>query len=262
MKKTFIVFVSFLVFMLILSSLTSLSNAGKQDNSSDSESYDSTLGTGENNQASNEEKNDIDFSNKIYVAFGDSITYGVDGVSSNRFPFPYPSLVATRLGILNSKNYAVSGATVSYFEGLPNLNSQLDASIAKADIVSVMIGVNDYARSCELGSINDNDLTTVYGGLNVFVEGLKEKYPDAFIFFMTPYPCYYFTGVNSAGYELTDVCKAIKEVCAKNDIPVLDMYNLGEFTMENCPNSDGIHPSQTFIMNYTSPQIAQFIREN
>lgn len=203
-----------------------------------------------------------EFSQLNYVAFGDSITYGVDGETGLRMKTPYPNLVAEELGLKTVSNYAVSGSTVSFVSGLNNVNSQYETATSAADIVSVMIGVNDYARSATLGTINDNDLTTIYGGLNCLVEGLKAKYPNAFIFFMTPFDCYRITGKNTAGVELIDVVNAVKEVCLKNNIPCLDMYSWGKYTMELDPKSDGIHPTQNFFTNYTSNQISKFVFEN
>ncbi len=206
---------------------------------------------------------DVDFSELNYVAFGDSITYGVDGQTTQRMSNPYPTLVANTLGLRNVINYAVSGSTITSIEGLTNVNSQYSKSTTKADIVSVLIGVNDYARSAELGTITDTGLSTVYGGLNTLVKGLKQKYPDAYIFFMTPMPCYReeITS-NATGVELVEVVSAIKEVCQKNNIPVLDLYTVGGYTMEADPYSDGIHPTQNFFVKYTAPIIAEFIKEN
>ena len=206
---------------------------------------------------------DVDFSELNYVAFGDSITYGVDGQTKKRMNSPYPTLVGNTLGLRNVLNYAVSGSTITSIEGLTNVNSQYSKSTSKADIVSVMIGVNDYARSAELGTITDTGLSTVYGGLNTLVKGLKEKYPDAYIFFMTPMPCYReeITS-NATGVELVEVVSAIKEVCQKNNIPVLDLYTVGGYTMDADPYSDGIHPTQNFFVKYTAPIIAEFIKEN
>ena len=54
-----------------------------------------------------------------------------------------------------------------------------------------------------------------------------------------------------------------KEWSETYNIPVLDMYNNGKYELEMYyPSSDGIHPSQEFIKNYTAPQIAEFIRQN
>lgn len=84
---------------------------------------------------------------------------------------------------------------------------------------------------------------------------------------MTPYR-EYWRGVhclsqNSQGYNLEDVANAVKQVANKYSIPVLDLFNEGQFESEmNANGSDGLHPSREFITNYTAPQIARFIKDN
>ena len=212
----------------------------------------------------------IDFSNEIYYAFGDSITYGADySLQYAQMAYPYPDLVSSTLGLKSFTNYAVSGSTIATdVGGLPNIYNQLLYADTDADIVSVMGGVNDYNRGVELGTISDTTTNTFYGSLKSICEVLLSKYPDAFVFIMTPYKehCYHesaCTNPNAAGYNLEDYANAVKEVAEIYDIPVLDMYNQGKYELEMYnPSSDGIHPSQEFIKRYTAPQIAEFIRQN
>lgn len=205
----------------------------------------------------------VDFTKLTYVAFGDSITYGVDGNVGKRMETPYPNLVANELKFSNVYNYAISGSTITKINGRVNVNSQYKNAVDNADIVSVMIGINDYARSAILGSIEDDDLTSVYGGLNVLVKGLKQKYPSAYIFFITPFDCCRQGIINNAnGVKLPELVTAIKTVCNLNSIPYLDLYTNGQYSMANDPLSDGIHPTQQFFINYTAPQIVEFIKNN
>lgn len=220
------------------------------------------------NEESSQEKTDsstdiVDISTLTYIAFGDSITYGWDSSISARMDKPYPTCVADELGLKAFSNEGISGSTITLIEGLPDINSQVQNATAGYDIVSVMIGVNDFSRSAKLGTTADTGLSTVYGSLNTLVAKLKAKYPDAYIFFITPLPCHN-ESLNSStlGVSLEEVVLAIKDVCNRNAIDVLDLNASGKFTMENDPFSDGIHPSQTFIKQYTAPQIATFIKEN
>ena len=212
------------------------------------------------NSSESLDEEDVSFSDLTYVSFGDSITWGkypqYNGLYMEK---SYPVLVGEILGLKQVVNCAVSGSTIAFHEDLTNLTTQLTDAPSEADIVSVMIGVNDYTFMSTLGTIEDSDISTVYGGLNVIVNALKEKYPDAFIFFMTPYPCY-----NPAWGDITqqEIVQAIKEVCAANSIPCLDMYNYGNFTLVNDPNTDGVHPTQEFTNSYTAPQVAEYIRLN
>lgn len=232
-----------------------------QNSTAKSDSYENS----ESNEALN---NDI-FTGLTYVAFGDSITFGAD-YTRNYSPmdYPYPALVAESLELFSVTNKAVSGATLcTNSMNLVCMTDRILAHTEQADIISVMLGVNDYNRSLPLGDIDDKTKDTVYGSLNLIAEHFTTTQEDAFIFFMTPYKCKVgsrtYEDKNDAGYVLEDVANAVKEVASKYNIPVLDMFNEGRYELEMYNyGSDGIHPSQEFIKNYTAPQIEEFIRQN
>lgn len=215
-------------------------------------------------------EDDSVFEGLTYVAFGDSITFGADYTRNySQMDNPYPKLVFQQLKLKSYTNYAISGSAIATgVDNLPSIYDQIIYSDTKADIISVMGGVNDYNRNVEIGSINDNNTTTFYGSLKAICEILLNKYPTSFCFFMTPYKeyCYHefsCTELNQAGYCLEDYANAIKDVAQLYNIVVLDMYNEGQFELEMYnSNSDGIHPSQEFIIEYTTPQIVQFIKQN
>ena len=211
----------------------------------------------------------IDFSKMSYVAFGDSITYGVDyTLNYSQMPEPYPMLVSQALGLSSYTNKAVSGAT--FCTNTLNRICMTDRILAhtdRADIISVMLGVNDYSVSLPLGKMGDKTNSTIYGSLYLIAEHLTTTQEDAFIFFMTPYKCKLgtknYNDKNNAGYVLADVVTAIKTVASEYNIPVLDMFNEGKFELEMYnATSDGLHPSPEFIAEYTAPQIEAFIRQN
>lgn len=213
---------------------------------------------------------ETDFSNMTYLAFGDSITFGADCFNGlAQMANPYPSLVKLELGLDSVANYAVNGSTIATnVDDLYSIYTQIATASSGGDIISIMGGVNDYNRNVEIGSINDVSTTTFFGSLNAICQTLKQKYPDAFIFFMTPFKEYPYQQTtcdtkNAKGYVLEDYANAIKQVCNNFDIPVLDMFTHGKYELEFAVSgSDGIHPSQEFFKNYTAPQIAQFLRDN
>ena len=216
----------------------------------------------EENNGTPFEENNIDFFDLTYVAFGDSITYGADYTRAYaQMDNPYPKLVSEELKLLSFRNLGVSGATfVTNDLNRVCMTDNILSFDENADIISVMLGVNDYACSLPLGTTTDNSNTTIYGSLNLIAKHLTTVYKDSFIFFMTPYKT---TFNGSLSYSLSDVANAVKEVADLYDISVLDMYNLGNYELEMySASSDGIHPSQDFISRYTAPQIAEFIKQN
>ena len=209
----------------------------------------------------------VDFTQLTYVAFGDSITYGEVASTGNQMEKPYPILVAESLQLKGVRNYGTRNATVKVpvaASTRPNILGQVAEASAKADIVSVMIGINDFGAGYELGTVEDTDPSvSVYGAYNYLAKELNKKYPDAFIFFMTPLKPFSWDETNSAGYTLVDMSNAIKTVCETNDIAVLDLYATSGFSPEvDLGCSDGLHPSQRFFEEYMAPQIVDFIKEN
>lgn len=211
---------------------------------------------------------EVDFSELTFTAFGDSITYGADLKIGGRVENPYPTVVSELLGLKSYENKGVSGATyTSNNLNLPCMSDVITSYNKQADIIGVLGGVNDYNRSLPLGDIEDNDITTVYGALHVTMSYLKENYSESFVFYMTPYKEHFgvilWSDTNSSGYTLEDVNNAIKEVANLYEIPVLDLFETGNFEsiMDNS-DCDGIHPNQEFITNVMAPQIANFIKDN
>ena len=204
-----------------------------------------------------------DYSGYTYVAFGDSITYGIDGDYQSgeegyRMEKPYPTLVAETLGIGTVVNQAKSGATWTQHATRTNMTERIMRYNGDADMISVMLGVNDYAAKCALGDMNSRDNTTIYGSIHMAAKHLTTKYPDAFIFFMTPFK---YRTEDNGKYTLSDVAQAVKDVAAVYDIPVLDMYTNGQFDPATGAK-DQIHPTQAHHITYTAPMICELIRQH
>lgn len=248
------------------------SNNDVQNSASSSKSQDdSAIGDDSKNDSSDdEETSTIDFSGKTYIAFGDSITYGADYTRAYApMDNPYPTLVASTLKMKSYKNAGVSGATLcTNTLDLSCISDIVTNTSTTYDIISLLGGVNDYNRNLPLGSFGDSENDTIYGSLDVIASYLTKNYSDSFIFFMTPYKCDWhefglWSNDNTQGYNLEDVANAVKQIANKYSIPVLDLFNEGQFELEmNDSGSDGLHPSQEFVTNYTAPQIARFIKDN
>lgn len=205
------------------------------------------------------------FGSLTYVTFGDSITYGIDGVDWGKMAEPYPDLVTEALEIGSLNNLAVSGATFCKNDlGRTNMTAKILSFTGEADIISLMLGVNDFYVGLPLGTPESRDNTTIYGSLYLISEYLTDNYDSAYIFYMTPFPAKRGYTENSQGYLLEDVADAIKYVAEIYGIDVLDMYEVSEYeSVEmNNPNGDGLHPSQGFMKNYAAPKISEFIEEN
>ena len=197
----------------------------------------------------------------VYVAFGDSITFGAE--RSRQFAQmddPYPKLAGEALGFTEVRNMAVSGATLCKNDmGLCCMTDRILAYTDRADVISVMLGVNDWARALPVGTAEDRTTDTVFGCLNLIAEHLTNTHKGAYSFFMTPFK----SAQKHDAYPLTDVVNAVKTVASAYGIPVLDMYEQGRYELEMyTEGSDGLHPTQEFIRTYAAPIISEFLKEN
>ena len=246
-----------LIFSILLSFIVCISFASACFEKSASES----------NFNSSEEKLlevDVDYSQLTMVCLGDSITLG-SGIEN-----PYCDVVKDILGLKNVYNHGVGWSTIGYksncschpnndfnhhpyvwrYEDLPN-----------ADIIALMGGGNDFAVCLPLGTIDDYGSTTFYGALNMLVSGLQSKFPTSYIFFMTGFDYYDFEYINRDNVNWREYNNAIKAVCVKYNIDCFDVFNEIDFDVYEY-TLDEVHPTQDFVTNIWSPQIAQFIKEN
>lgn len=203
----------------------------------------------------------VDYSSLTYIAFGDSITFGIDGVVWGRMESPYPTLVADTLKLKSYSNKGISGATFCKNElNRANMTAQILSCTESADIVSLMLGVNDFAVSLPLGTKDDKTNDTIYGSLYLICEHFRKNYPNSFVFFMTPFPYKNGTKANAEGYLLEDVADAIKYMAKQYGYPVLDMLEVSEYEAEmTSGKGDGLHPSQQYFIDYGAPKIVDFI---
>lgn len=119
------------------------------------------------------------------------------------------------------------------------------------DVILIAAGTNDLNGSVKnIGDFSDRVTTTFYGALHILIKGLRVKFKDARIGYISPiakasartYP----QDESNINYIKT---KAIKEVCSYYSIPVWDgMANLGfhpadDEQIKSKLMPDGLHPS-------------------
>ncbi len=193
--------------------------------------------------------------NGVFV--GDSITYGTNCEGST-----YWELLGEALGFENVTGLGVPGSCISGTSDYGANNSPLIDrydEIPEADLISIFMGTNDYGHDTPLGTIDDETDVSFYGALNVIIPALLEKYPNSTIVFITPLHRYgfginsatgetytYDTELNGAGHTLEDYVNAIKEVCEKYSVDVIDLYELSDLdpsidTTRELYMEDGLH---------------------
>lgn len=184
---------------------------------------------------------------KKVLWLGDSITY-------SGFYIPF---VLKETGLTTLANYAVPG------QGVRTMSDQLTAeTIARADLISVFGGTNDYGDNRPLGTLADCRADydeasgkSFYYDVFYVLNAIFTLKPEVPVVFSTPLKrgnvagqTVVYPAANGAGVKLEQYVQAIKEVCSLFSVPVCDLfnesgvnlYNLSLFTLDNLhPNDAG-----------------------
>lgn len=202
-----------------------------------------------------QEKNVIfPWRNKKVTCFGDSITQGDSG-ENGLIPSYVPRMqewlqtMPTNAGLCGSKITEVEGdETASFIDRMGSIKDQ--------DVITIFGGINDFQWNAPLGKMTDSadNPTTFYGALKDIVITLSRNNPKAKLMFITPmkttkfqYHTFDDNGAlmkNANGNTQLDFVNAIKQVADYYSIPVLDMYS--------CSNYSPYLPNQVGHDNFTA----------
>lgn len=190
---------------------------------------------------------------KKWGALGDSITFGLNNTDNHS----YVNELADRYGAVLTK-HAFSGAWISAGTGAVGpapILSQSYTSLpndADFDLITIAAGTNDRIDGVygNLGTFADRTNETFYGALHVLIAGLKSKYPNARMLFISQIPRTGFRFTPSGATEDIDKkYKAIVDVCDYYGVPVWAGHkNFGFHPDDNATfrtkkMPDGLHPS-------------------
>lgn len=179
-----------------------------------------------------------------WVIFGDSFSDSLTG--------DYPANVIANLMLTGTVTNAVAGNKIS--DQVAVLNTLLinPAYLNSFNILSLLIGVNDFAQNTPIGTRTDPAGTANFAGyLKQFIQTAQAANPDIRIFLMTPPEAngagVTYRAANSAGWTLRQLSVLISQIGSDYAIPVIDLYSLSEFNLYTIPTYtvDGLHPSTT-----------------
>lgn len=205
---------------------------------------------------------------KKWLAVGDSITVGLNATKS------YADVLAERYTATLTK-HATSGAWISAGTGtitIPNILSQTYTSLpdsANFDLITIAAGTNDRINGTDgnLGVFDDRTTSTFYGALHTLISGLKTKYPNARMLFISQTPSSGLRTNPSTPTDLDKKFKAITEVCDYYAVPVWSGHkNFGfhpddNTTFKSTYMPDGLHPSDAGHVWYAN-RLEQVIISN
>ncbi|MBQ7345792.1 MAG: SGNH/GDSL hydrolase family protein [Oscillospiraceae bacterium] len=207
---------------------------------------------------------------KKVVCLGDSMTEGIGTTKVYSEWFP------TYCGFVRGTDQGLGGSCIApkqdeiptWEAGIASFYERYTLLEDDADVIIVFGGINDWTTGRELGAITDAGTDTFYGSMRALCGGLKEKYPDAQIFFFSSPQNNYIDrpadalegtawegnteGYNRKGYLLQDYADAMEEVCAELDVHYHSLTEAFPWGVEELGDnngqagtygSDGLHPN-------------------
>lgn len=173
---------------------------------------------------------EIDFTGKKIACLGDSITAAANLESEEDYQqYAYPSRLKELLDAEEVYNLGIGGSSIGRYWADAFVDRYEDIP-EDVDIIIVMGGTNDgfCLSENELGNLDERKSRTFCGDLDELFRGLKEKYPDADIFFATPLPNIlqdYLMRERSYLLPQKRIVNVMLKLAQEYDIPVIDMYN-------------------------------------
>jgi lysophospholipase L1-like esterase len=199
------------------------------------------------------------WADKTMVCVGDSITAG-SGTTQT-----YWAMLKEILGLSKMTGMGVGGSCVSAKSDYGTGNSPLInryKNIPEADLITIFMGTNDWGHETPLGTIEDTTDVSFYGALNVIIPNLMTMHPNSRIIWITPMHRYGFGTskilgtkftydhiANGRGHTLKDYVDAIKDVCERYSIPIIDLYSISGLHPSIAAHKstympDGLHPNK------------------
>lgn len=198
-------------------------------------------------------------------AIGDSLFYG-SGIGKEN---SWPSLLAEKYHMTH-ENYGRGGNTIAMFKeyGGNEYDEPMVTRYQKmvdddAQIILIEGGSNDSNKSIKIGSNDSKDINEFKGALNVMLDGLLEKYPNALIVCVS---CY---NTGTRPIYAKAMCDVVKN---RNDIRITSInasdYNVSginmgsqDFRNEYCINSEDVSHLNVKGMKMALPRFEKLIGE-
>ena len=200
------------------------------------------------------------FDGKTIHIFGDGISYGLG--CTDVLTKSYTSILNKKYGWIISNHALVDATAGNYNDEIfeqSSLLTQIDRStgLATEDEVYIMIfiGAEDYRSGmAPIGNDDYNNDTTFKGALNLAIEKLQTKCPQARLMLVTPI----FRSSTEPGdgldcdtnlvndKYLREFADAIMDIAKLNHIPCIDLFNtcmINKYNSGIFLNEDGVYPS-------------------
>ena len=183
---------------------------------------------------------------KKWACLGDSITQGYS--LANPVFYRYSTVAQSLCGVI-AFNYGYAGSRITA-QGEAGDDTYDKSMVIRyesmadgMDYITVMGGINDANNNLPIGEVGDTSIYTFCGAIDTMINGLLAKYPGKGIGFITP--LHYD---DNGDARILPYVEAMKNVCNRYAIPVLDLYNDGQLSTVTSALStmyyvDGLHPN-------------------
>ena len=172
----------------------------------------------------------IDFSGLKIACLGDSITAAANLEKEENYQqYTYPARLKELLGAEEVYNLGIGGSSIGRYWSDAYVERYREIP-EDADIIIVMGGTNDgfSVSDKEFGSLDERAYRTFCGDLDELMRGLREYYPDADIFFVTPLPNIlhdYLMRERDYLLPQQQFVDVILKLAKEYDYRVIDLYN-------------------------------------
>lgn len=199
--------------------------------------------------------NTYDFSAMKIACLGDSITAAANlDKIENYEQYSYPSKLQEILGAKEVYNLGIGGSSIGRYWADAFVDRYMEIP-ADTDIIIVMGGTNDgfCVSDREFGSLDSREYRTFCGDLDELMKGLRENYPDAEIFFVTPLPNILHDYLMSERDYLLPQRQFVEVICrlaGEYDFELIDLYNANILDSHDANviagyMPDGVHGNET-----------------
>lgn len=194
-----------------------------------------------------------------YYALGDSITFGAVTTSGR---FSYVDILYEKFNFNSFTKLAVDGATAFPYPGVSELATQVNAIGTDADIITIMIGVNDYRSGSPLGDTSavlkkpyaSLDRTLSFAeAFRYCLETIKRNHEQARIYVILPIQTTKTGPISFDQFRTTEV-----KIANNLSIPVIYAHTEGGLWSGGALMPGGLHPDITgyaVLGNYIARKI-------
>lgn len=185
-----------------------------------------------------------------YIFYGDSCAHGYENEKDGRYILSYPYYFQQYANCY-IENMSICGATAAEDYGFNFYNEIKETeNLSSYDVAFFQFGINDFYLSYPLGTPDTDDINTLCGGLNYNIQKLKENGVEPVCILPFYYKGQATHKINGRNLTFDDYIAAIKAVCERNRVTIVDFNTAFGMTAENYEAYyiDHVHPDNALQM--------------